>query len=197
MPKLIKMKKYYFYYALIVSVIVASCKKQNDSPTTQSNKLPPPTQIGANVVAWYTDSISYIATNSGALGTVDIDASNCCGSLNTGTFRIQTAFIDKAGYKRALAINCGLPNSIPFPIANGTSFGISPYSSSLLYEEADPEDIELTLGATGGQVVVTRYDLSKKIISGTFTMTTLSHPSIPSRTISGWFDLSIYLQQSN
>jgi hypothetical protein len=174
---------------IIVFVICfVSCKKQTPKPV---NGLPQATHIGANVVAWLTDSIPYICRASRMCNLYD-DTIKTDPYPNTGNFQIQTPFIDNGGYHRALTLFS--PQITSIPIQAGTTFLVPSNCSLYLHENIDPATNDATLyevpGYTG-QMTITYFDPVNKIISGTFSFTTVSTPP-PARTVSGWFDLVYY-----
>jgi hypothetical protein len=189
------MIKLRLYYLLVLSLVLLGCKKEDNTLAAQLSILPAATQTGANVVAWNTNGAAYVADSGKTSCTVQIDTNRTYNLLNTGSFRIQTSYIDSGGYKRAILLTSPANTNVPLPISGGTAFGIVAYSDNALYEQAISGSSPLTLPTTGGQITITYCDLSKKILAGTFQFATLPSGSATSRNVSGWFDLKISMYE--
>jgi hypothetical protein len=175
-----------------------SCAKHGINPPSHTvSDLPPPTQTGANVIAWRTDSIPYIANGtSNIAATVYVDTNKTDTYYGTGNFMLSSTFVQKTGSRQAIRL-VSTVEPIKFPIIPGTTFAIEDHTASVLFEDIDQNGSvggsSLVYTAETGEITITRYDPVKKILSGTFSFTTESAAPKIRKVRDGWFDVNYTL----
>lgn len=180
--KLTQLTKCTFIFGLIICPVVWSCSKNN---TGNPNTLPTPTETGADVMACYLDSATWVINNN----------EQVTGQFNFGqgtndTFSIggwplpgKTHFL--AIHFLQLIIFNHFQVGVPYA-ANDSLHILFEYSPDSTCQGAIRDVPNLT--ANSGTVTVTKFDYNNRIISGVFNAK-FAIPGCDTVTLKdGWFD---------
>ena len=176
--------KYILTTVLLISLF-ASCKKDVD-------ELPPATQTGAHTFGAKVNGELWVPQGFGAIpandkleamiysnGDLRIKAKNFASSPNETEFEIFVAAVTATG---------------TYPLNSNVSYPT--FSASYGYfvkRKFTPEDEWLTNSTTTGSVIITKLDLTNKIVSGTFQFNAASiyTPSNILSVTEGRFDIKL------
>lgn len=133
-----------FVMLLLFALNLSSCKKKPDF--TKKEELPAETQTGADTLGCLIDGKVY--TPDGVFGMPALTAS------------LQYHILDLRSIRKSSNEAIGLP------VRNMTAVGEYPVTPEVGYSSPD-----LAYQAVAGKITVTKYDVSKNIVSGRFYFT--------------------------
>ncbi|MGZ3820621.1 MAG: hypothetical protein ACXVB6_08525 [Mucilaginibacter sp.] len=190
------MTRYLPVILVFYTLTLFSCAKPAGHPAPVSD-LPPATHTGANVIAWHTDSIPYIASGSANIqANVYIDTNRSDTYFGKGNFIISSAYVQKTGSQQSIRL-ASTVEAIKYPIIPGTVYQIEAHTANMLFEDiyqnGSNGSSSLIYGAETGQITITFYDPEKKILAGTFSFTTDAAAPKIRKVRDGWFDVKYVL----
>lgn len=182
----------YLIFLIVLFAGISGCSKKGVDPVTKpASDLPAATQTGANMMAWHTDGIPFIANGISSVNVV-VNTDKNSPYYNDGSFVIVGFPVAKTGYEQGIVISSP-SGPVTFPIQPGTTFKIESHTQNFLAEHTDQgtgtTSSNLDYNAQTGQIIVTLYDPAKRILAGTFSFSTDPAAGSVRKITDGWFDV--------
>ena len=182
------MKKVILLLAIIV--VLSCCNKDSEQPKTELEKLPPPTQTGANTAGCLLNGVAFLPKGyfpTGALFFFYQDGKNFSLSIGESTMQGSTEIIKDisiASLNQNLHDNVG----VVFPLKE---YGAnSKYGTYIIDAESSPSPNHYTTTSSlNGILKITYHNFNLAIISGTFWFDAINSKGEIVKIRDGRFDL--------
>ncbi len=164
---------------LILTVLtLTSCDKDDNKPKTELEKLPPATQTGARTFGCLLDGVAFIPGNENL-------AKDCVYQYVNGYyFSLQgTTYVNKESFRLGLSTdNLKIEEGKTYTLQNK----IDGNASGKYFDDFG----NYTTLTEKGEMTITKLDLTKNIVSGTFFYDIKDSNGILHKITNGRFDMS-------
>ena len=186
------MKPYFLMLALFLLILITACHKTNYNGSNNTNDLPPATTKGANTFGCLVNGKVFVPYNSSILYRKLINVS-CFPAINGNgfTFFITAEYhldneikdvsiaTDSAVIKGVGTYNLGSENS-----SDSLFGGYSDYGNNVGILDYKTDSVH------SGQLIITRFDSTMRIVSGTFAFDCFNKDAGIVHVTQGRFDVT-------
>ncbi len=182
-------RKLVYIFVIAVTLILAQCRKKAITVFTKPvEELPLPTQEGKNTCGFLVNGKLWLPKGKVGNGSSNLKWWYDAGYHN-GTFNIHGYRYDKSEGEKFTSFVIAIDNFKTPGIYNlntaGRVSGYSDYNKSCIYY---PED---TISNLNNHINITRFDLSQRIVAGTFQFTLVKTGCDTIRITQGRFDIKL------
>jgi len=188
----ISMKTLYpiLLFILSFALLSSSCKKHVIQPVNQLSLLPPATQTGANTFGCLVNGQAFVPKNRSILQGPDLQ---CNYIYTAGGYHLTVAGGNKSSNGNITDIIVGTDS---LAIAEGETLHFNTFvsgnaqASYTLYSFDNTRgDQYATNNTVSGQLVITKLDPTKQIVSGTFYFNAVNNKGDSVKVTDGRFDM--------
>jgi hypothetical protein len=162
---------------LLATFSLSSCDKDDDKPKTELEKLPPATQTGAKTFGCLLDGVAFVPGNQNL-------AKDCVYQYVNGYyFSLQgTTYVNKESFRLGLSTdNLKIEEGKTYTLQNK----IDGNASGKYFDNFG----NYTTSTEKGEMTITKLDLTKNIVSGTFFYDIKDSKGVLHKITNGRFDM--------